>query len=617
MLLTTCQYLFCRQSIAVSNAQLQALGSLDANILPDGSDSKRQPMLPKTINTVLSYLSIQPCFTEKICCPSCFCLYEIGQQPDKCEFKSTSRSATCGQPLKSSSLQKGGGTDYDPAIFVTQSLIDWLRKFLHRPGMEDLLDQSLHPSSSDKMSDIWDASAWKGYKDANGSSFTKQSGNLVFSLNVDWFNPLGNKLAGKKISLGTIAMTCYNLPPHLRTRPENMFLAGLMPGPKEPSLEQINHLLGPLVAELEDLWKGVLISSTPRHPLYGRIVRVRLGPIICDLPAIRKVLGFAGHSAKNHLCSYCLVRKDTINGADLASFKSRENSKQKQHALRWKKADTHAERKQIVKKYGVRFSILWNLPYLNLVTHGIVEPMHNIFLGLLKHHGQSLLGLKKVAKGKGRQKKDDVDSEEDWSNSSDPENIETDEVSEEEQTFNTCHPKKCDDQWASCLEELEKLGLSTDVAPEDSIAHPGNNTSPIHGSTTPEFPGERCQPSTENNPLAIRQPPKLLVFSRPKRLKFLTQVVQESHLPSSVERVPLTVGTAAGGKLKADNWMVLFKYILVPTLALVIHEDDPPEENLHDQFSTLLHLVSIINLVKRHQITHQNITALRYHLKAY
>ncbi|PLW34277.1 hypothetical protein PCANC_17677 [Puccinia coronata f. sp. avenae] len=66
------------------------------------------------------------------------------------------------------------------------------------------------------MSDIWDLKMWKTLNTTDGQQFTRLPGNLVFSLNVNWFNPLSNKAAGKHKSLGTIALVCLNLPPHIR-----------------------------------------------------------------------------------------------------------------------------------------------------------------------------------------------------------------------------------------------------------------------------------------------------------------------------------------------------------------------------------------------------------------
>ncbi|KNE98710.1 hypothetical protein PSTG_08078 [Puccinia striiformis f. sp. tritici PST-78] len=44
------------------------------------------------------------------------------------------------------------------------------------------------------------------------------------------------------------------LPGALPYKVENVYLFGIIPGPKELSLEQINHLLRPLVEELKMFW---------------------------------------------------------------------------------------------------------------------------------------------------------------------------------------------------------------------------------------------------------------------------------------------------------------------------------------------------------------------------
>ena len=68
----------------------------------------------------------------------------------------------------------------------------------------------------------------------------------------------------------------------------------------------------PAVDELVQLYTtGVFLSRTAARTA-GRLVRVAVVPLVCDLPALRKVAGFASHSS-NHFCSFCYLKKSAIN----------------------------------------------------------------------------------------------------------------------------------------------------------------------------------------------------------------------------------------------------------------------------------------------------------------
>jgi hypothetical protein len=85
------------------------------------------------------------------------------------------------------------------------------------------------------MSDVWDGSVWRTFADPTDPSiiYTSVSGNLAFSLFVDWFNPFHGKQQSP-VSFGAIVLVCLNLPPSARYLDKNLFIFGIIPGPEEP-----------------------------------------------------------------------------------------------------------------------------------------------------------------------------------------------------------------------------------------------------------------------------------------------------------------------------------------------------------------------------------------------
>ena len=80
---------------------------------------------------------------------------------------------------------------------------------------------------------------------------------------------------------------------------------GVIPGPREPS-GVLNTYMELLVDELQALWKGVYVDFPRGTWLKKKWVRAALMNVACDTPAMRKVLGFTGHSAIKG-CSKCLL----------------------------------------------------------------------------------------------------------------------------------------------------------------------------------------------------------------------------------------------------------------------------------------------------------------------
>lgn len=245
--------------------------------------------------------------------------------------------------------------------------------------------------------DIWDADVLKQFKGPDGRPFFKQDcdepeGCYAFSLFMDGFNPLQTKEAGKKVSVASMYMVCLNLPPCLRYRVENMFLVGVIPGPQEPSQDEINFLLKPLVDDLLRFWNpGVCYSCTPKHPK-GRRTRCVVIPLVCDVPAARQMAGLSHHS-HTLFCSVCLLDGNSINNLDFSQWKYRTDEEHRRFAEQWRDAATQEDRQAIYDTHGVRWSELLRLPYWEPTNFVVVDVMHALFLGNFKRHCRTIWGM--------------------------------------------------------------------------------------------------------------------------------------------------------------------------------------------------------------------------------
>lgn len=296
--------------------------------------------------------------------------------------------------------------------FIYFDFKDWLANLLSRPGFEEKMDKAwkghLGTRGNGEMQDIFDGSILQDFVGADGKQFGASTtvSEYVFSLNVDFFNPNGNKAAGKSVSCGIIAMVCLNLPPELRYQPENMYLAGIIPGPHEPPTACINHYLHPLVDDLLDFWSpGVHFSRTQKF-CNGRTVFCALAALVCDLPASRKVAGFASHS-HNFFCSLCYRTLSELHGnekknipADHRPSRRRGNIDCRKHAEKWRNAMDAEAAMNIFDEAGLRWSELLRLPYFDPSRFVVVDAMHNLFLGLINFHFFQLLGYRNPAKKK-------------------------------------------------------------------------------------------------------------------------------------------------------------------------------------------------------------------------
>lgn len=363
------------------------------------SQSSYSSML-KTLRPVLNLLNLhlEPC--AYVCCTKCYALQPIDsdhphRHPAQCP--NVTVRGLCGAPLHRDQNTKHGISRVPVREYLSQSPEEYLARLFSRPDLKDYLyrDPVESCAGSSDVWDIWQAPALRDFKFMDGSRFTKPLHNesrLIFSLNMDGFNPHGNQAAGKQVSVGAIYMVCLNLPPAIRHNPENTYLVGLIPGPKSPSKDKINHLLRPLMDDFLVLWRsGLYLSRTHLRP-NGIRVRCAIGPLICDLPAARQMSSFANYTS-NYFCSVCTQQLSQINNLDVSTWTRRTFKDHRKHAELWREATTQSARERLTRTYGVKWSEMLRLPYWDPSRFTVVDSMHAFYLRIFRYHIRDIWGM--------------------------------------------------------------------------------------------------------------------------------------------------------------------------------------------------------------------------------
>lgn len=367
-------------------------------------------LIPKDPRPLASHFRLDPVLKQYICCPKCHCLYpyNAGDSPDSeshpaqlhCNFQKTPGSPSCDAALWEQRRVGGHSIRFTPIRkHMHQDLKHWVGRMVARKGMEDILSSAPQGPPSDPNSpidDIWLSEIFLDLQDSSGRPFFPAPdgvGRLVFSLAVDSFNPFHNKTAKQSASSTGIWMVLLNLPPHLRYLPENMYLAGVIPGPGKPSKDEINHALQLLVNDLLEFWQpGVYFSQTFNCP-DGKLFQAMLVPLVADMIAARQVVGLPGVTTAHYFCTFCDLDIDDIDILDRDEWPQKDVEHIRHVANLYKHAQTDEEQAALFAAYGWRWSALFDLPYWNPVLYIVIDSMHALDLGLFQHHLRSLFKI--------------------------------------------------------------------------------------------------------------------------------------------------------------------------------------------------------------------------------
>jgi len=366
--------------------------------------------IPLRISDVLKSFNLDGKTTTYAMCPSCHKGYAPSFSPGssrpaypKCCSNVVLERGICGQ-----ALLDNGKNPRPIKPFVYHHIDDFIGSLLARKDLEEHIDTACDElkASLDNgeethfVQDVFQATFMRQFEGPDKKPFVDRGneGRLAFALCVDYFNIEGLRKRGSTASTGMISMACLNLPYSIRYKPENMYLVGIIPGPHEPTETAINHYLEPMVHDMEVLWgRGVRYSRTALYP-DGRTVRAAIVIQVCDLPGSRQVAGLAAHSHHLHFCSVCNFKHtgDLTKVAgqhDYHSWMRKDVEALRHHAERWRDATTVKQRTEIFEEHGVRYSVLWSLPYWDPTRQLIVDPMHTVLEGVVENHVRHVLKL--------------------------------------------------------------------------------------------------------------------------------------------------------------------------------------------------------------------------------
>ena len=283
-----------------------------------------------------------------------------------------------------------GKSVFHPKVpYYYRSVLDQLADMFARPTFEKQIEHWRTRDQIDGcLSDVYDGDVW-----TNNQRFFSKDRSLAFMLNVDWFQPYERT----QYSCGAVYLCILNLPRHLRYKKENMVLVSLLPGDKE-KIQDLNELLQPLIDELLILHDGCLLDVEGHDA--GLLVYGKLLCISCDLPAARKLVGI---KSANHCCSKChkvFPRHDTErlnsignpiywydkSGNNYSEWEERTNDEVRELGVQYLDCTSRTQQTDFLSANCVRYSVISQLPYFDMVQHVVVDPMHNLWMvGHINH----------------------------------------------------------------------------------------------------------------------------------------------------------------------------------------------------------------------------------------
>ena len=364
------------------------------NALHDGNaqTSKSQYLLLKRMAVYGVNLQVYDC-----CRKDCMVFRGDDILLKKCKIcdKDRFKDVKCTRPFKS---------------FYYLPLIGQLKSALQDPEFCRLVQycyERKEPDDPDSSEDVYDGSAWPAFLANLGFRLAPGLLCLVFALCLDGFNPFDKTKSN--YSLWPAFIKILNFAPHLRNKPQFMFLVFMTQGPLSP--KHLSPYLELLVEEL--LLFAAEGGVAMFHGLDQSVWAVRAGLLyLCgDYPGSAEVRCLRDHKAKSGCCC-CRQRGFHVPGLKkvvwtgacrhlpvghplrVSAMKSPEVRtdafiKEGCRELSLRARSSKATQKRIKDAYGITgISALTKLPYFDMVKMSVSDIMH-----WLENAGTQLLML--------------------------------------------------------------------------------------------------------------------------------------------------------------------------------------------------------------------------------
>lgn len=228
------------------------------------------------------------------CVNSCVCYTLEFSLLDGCPY--------CKEPRRSSDGKPRRCFSYLPLIPRLQAL------FSNRAVRDDLDYRPQYIYEASTIRDVFDASCYAQLQDTYvvaddkvlGHKFFSDDRDIAFGVCTDGFLLFGRHRGGP--SATPLLVKVYSLPPSTRTRLENLFCLGVIPGPRQP--KDLRSFLAPLDAERVRLAQGVSCYDIRTDSIF--LLHAYHLFQEGDILALEKFIGLKGHSSQCP-CRSCLI----------------------------------------------------------------------------------------------------------------------------------------------------------------------------------------------------------------------------------------------------------------------------------------------------------------------